>query len=148
MGTFSEKQDISIVKHGGIFCKVPTFMRIHAHEREHRRPRTWVFLTGNSGYKCPKSWAKEGNALGQVAHCLGVTFPDFSSNFFGLYTGKVDTIHYYNTEIVDRLHDACMFVCLHANMHSFIHGACAFTLRFPNFWGIIPHLFPNFHTPI
>lgn len=148
MGTFSEKQDISIVKHGGIFCKVPTFMRIHAHEREHRRPRTWVFLTGNSGYKCPKPWAKEGNALGQVAHCLGVTFPDFSSNFFGLYTGKVDTIHYYNTEIVDRLQDACMFACLHANMHSFIHGASASTFRFPNFWGIIPHLFPSFPTPV
>ena len=65
-----------------IYCNVPTFLRIHAHEREHRRPRTWVLLTDNFGYKCPKPWAKLGNALGKVVHCLELTFPDFSRHFF------------------------------------------------------------------
>ena len=69
METFSRKQDISIVKHDGVYSKVPMFLRIHAHEREHRRPRTRVLLTGNSGHKCPKPWAKLGKALCKVVHC-------------------------------------------------------------------------------
>ena len=49
-------------------------MRIHAHGREHRRPRTRVHLTDNFGHKRPKPWAKLGKALGKVVHCLGVVF--------------------------------------------------------------------------
>ena len=45
-------------------------MRIHAHGREHRRPRTRVHLTDNFEHKCPKPWAKLGKALGKVVHCL------------------------------------------------------------------------------
>ena len=59
-------------------------MRIHAHGREQRRPRTRVHLTDNFGHKYPKPWAKLGKALGKVVHCLGVTFPDFSRHFFTL----------------------------------------------------------------
>ena len=66
-------------------------MRIHAHGREHRRPRKRVHLTDNFGHKYPKPWAKLGKALGKVVHCLGVrfndfglTFPDFSRHFFTL----------------------------------------------------------------
>ena len=51
-------------------------MRIHAHGREHRRPRTRVHLTDNFEHKCPKPWAKLGKALGKVVHCLGVWFND------------------------------------------------------------------------
>ena len=47
-------------------------MRIHAHGREQRRPRTRVHLTDNFGHKCPKPWAKLGKALGKVVHCLEV----------------------------------------------------------------------------
>ena len=85
METFSGKQDISIVKHDGVYSKVPTFLRIHAHEREHRRPRTRVLLTGNSGHKCPKPWAKLGKALGKVVHCLDLTHMLVKHNFFSTF---------------------------------------------------------------
>ena len=76
--------NVHCLKLSKIYCKVPTFLRIHAHEREHRHPRTRVLLTDNFGYKYPKPWAKLGNALGKVVRCLGVTFPDFSRHFFTL----------------------------------------------------------------
>jgi len=62
----------------------PVYMRIHAHGREQRRPRTRVHLTDNFGHKYPKPWAKLGKALGKVVHCGLVTFPDFSRHFFTL----------------------------------------------------------------
>ena len=79
---------------------MPTFLRIHAQEREHRRPRTWVLLTGNFGHKCPKPWAKLGNALGKVVHCLGVTFPAIRSE--GLHFTFIELPKFTPHSIADK----------------------------------------------